>query len=243
MTTQTLTAPLPTRKASWWQSVTLIAMTALTLWACYRNPAYSSELEAGISMDLPIFVGDYAGMDEEVTAAERKILPPDTGFAKKRYSTLQNDELNCQIVMSGSGRRSIHKPEVCLDGQGWTIASREVIPITLKNGKPLEAMLLRLSKEIADKDGNRKTLRSLFVYYFVGKDITTPHHLNRIFLTSWDRVFHGVNHRWAFVIVNARVPGSIIPGGEDDAATLKRITDFIAEAQPKLARIEAQPLP
>jgi hypothetical protein len=37
----------------------------------------------------------------------------------------------------------------------------------------------------------------------VGKDKTTDDHFERIFLTSWDRIVHRVNHRWAYVIVSS----------------------------------------
>jgi hypothetical protein len=229
--------PVAPTKIGWWKSIGLLAMTGITLLACYRSPAFSSQLEAGIDLNLPIFVGDYSGMPQEITLAEKTILPPDTEFARKNYRTLSNQSLNCQIVMSGGGRRSIHQPEICLPGQGWTVMGKEVVPIALKDGKKMDAMVLRLSREFVDSNGKRQNLRSLFMYWFVGKDRTTPHHFERILLTSWDRVVHNVNHRWAYVTVSAEVLGSVIPGAESDEATLKRLKEFAGQIEPEITRL------
>ncbi len=50
-----------------------------------------------------------------------------------------------------------------------------------------------------------KELTSCFLYWFVGKDYSTPSHLQRTLRTTWDLLFHHLNHRWAYVIVSAQV--------------------------------------
>ena len=112
------------------------------------------------------------------------------------------------------------------------------MPIPLKNGKTMDTKVLHLSREYVDKSGKRQKRRSLFMYWFVGKDVTTASHARRIWLTSWDRIVRNVNHRWAFVIVNAEVPGSVMPGGADDDATLKKMKDFVSELEPKILKTE-----
>jgi hypothetical protein len=90
-----------------------------------------------------------------------------------------------------------------------------------------------LEREVQATARDRIKIRSLFIYWFVGKGITTPKHETRVFLTSWDRVMHNLNHRWAYVIVNSMVTKGLRPGGLDEQETLKMLKDFTAEIAPK----------
>ena len=66
---------------------------------------------------------DWAGREYPVSEVEKDNLPPDTGFSRKSYVNLLHpeQEVNISIVLSGKDRTSIHRPELCLVGQGWTI--------------------------------------------------------------------------------------------------------------------------
>ena len=58
----------------------------------------------------------------EVAVAEllRDILPADTGFSRKNYAFVadRTRDVFLSIVLSGRDRTSIHRPELCLVGQG-----------------------------------------------------------------------------------------------------------------------------
>jgi hypothetical protein len=136
------------------------------------------------------------------------------------------------IVLAGGEKRSIHRPEVCLPGQGWFIRSGEVVPIALKDGSTLEAMKLNLEREVDAGPGKRARIKSIFLYWFVGKKAVTPHHFKRVFLTSWDRIFRQLNHRWAYVIVTSMVTEGLVRNGKDEAQTLSMLKDFTAEIVP-----------
>ncbi len=183
-------------------------------------------------MNLPRVVGGYVGQEMEVTQAEKTILPLDTEFERSVYSSLDGAEVNCQIVLSGGEKRSIHRPEICLPGQGWTIKSARPVEVKLGEGAHLEVMELTLERPVELQDGTRKSLESLFLYWFVGSDKTTAYHHERIFLTSKDRVLQNINHRWAYVVVSTPVLGSIIKGGRDHAATEAMLHEFIREITP-----------
>jgi hypothetical protein len=62
---------------------------------------------------------------------------------------------NVTIVLSGAERRSIHRPEVCLDGQGWTLLDAHVIPVEISPGKVLEVKDLHISREIVRPDQSK----------------------------------------------------------------------------------------
>lgn len=200
------------------------------------NQAPTTATESGVIMDLPDQVGDFPGKALPVSKNELNLLPTDTEFAKKTYRTPSGQEITCQVVLSGAEKRSIHRPEVCLPGQGWTIKSTEFIPVPLKSGQTLTVAKLTLTQEFELKSGERKLVTMFYLYWFVGKNKTTAKHTVRILLTSWDRIMHNVNHRWAYVIVSAPVTDNLMLGGLDRDQTMKMLKDFIAEVTPSIIK-------
>jgi hypothetical protein len=219
---------------AWWRSATLILLTGVAIWLCRESSPPDIAPEVGVLMDLPTLVGEYWGTDEPVSPSELALLPADTEFAKKVYQSLTGDTLVAQIVLSGGEKRSIHRPEVCLPGQGWSIQSGEVIPVTLANGRSLDVMKLTLTRTIDVAPGKQRTLKSYFLYWFVGgKGTNTPYHWVRLAQTNWDMVVKKLQHRWAYVIVSANVLEGFRPGAKTDEQTLDMLKDFIRQAVPK----------
>jgi hypothetical protein len=217
----------------WWRTAVIVALPALTIWLCRESAPPNIAPEAGVVMDLPTLVGEYWGTGESVSPSELALLPADTEFEKKIYQDLSGNSLTAQVVLSGGEKRSIHRPEVCLPGQGWSIQSGEVVPITLANGRTLEVMKLALNREIETAPGERKNLKSYFLYWFVGKDTTTPYHWVRLAKTNWDMVTKKLQHRWAYVIVSAPVLEGFKPDAKSDQQTLDMLKDFIRQSVPK----------
>lgn len=184
-------------------------------------------------MDMPTLIGEYWGTSQPVTPSELALLPGDTEFEKKIYQDISGSSLSAQIVLSGGEKRSIHRPEVCLPGQGWSIQSGQVIPIQLSNGRNLKVMKLTLEREVEVSSGEIKNLKSYFLYWFVGKDTTTPSHFVRLAKTNWDMVTKNIQHRWAYIIVSAPVLEGFEPNGKNDEETLNMLKDFIRQAVPK----------
>ena len=150
------------------------------------------------------------------------------------YSCPDGGQINCQIVLSGGEKRSIHRPETCLPAQGWTKKTSQVITVKLDDGRSIDVMKLEISRPIEVQPGVRKELTSLFIYWFVGKGVTTPHHWYRILHTDWDRVVHGISHRWAYVIVSAPVLEGFAPGAKNQEQTLDTLKAFISEVAPEI---------
>lgn len=220
----------------WWRSIVFILAGVITIFACTRYSNIGTASEAGVIMQLPNSVGNLWGVDQPVSESEKVILPPDTEFAKKIYG-FGDDKIQCQIVLAGAEKRSIHRPEICLPGQGWSIKSGDVINVPLKNGHSLPVMKLTMTRTVQVSQTTHKELTALFLYWFVGKDSTTPYHWERILKTSWDRVVHKTNHRWAYVIVSAPVLAGFTPDGKDTKQTLEMLTNFIHEAAPEFMTI------
>jgi hypothetical protein len=218
---------------AWWRTGALIALAGITLWLTRQSAPPEIAPESGIVMKLPTLIGEFWGTDEPVSPSELAMLPGDTEFAKKIYQDLSGNSLTAQIVLSGGEKRSIHRPEICLPAQGWSIQSGEVIPVTLANGREIEVMNLTIVRDIEVAPGELRPLKSHFLYWFVGKDSTTPHHLVRLAKTNWDMVVKKLQHRWAYVIVSAPVLEGLRPGAKTDEQTLEMLKDFIRQAVPK----------
>jgi hypothetical protein len=224
---------MPSDSIPWWRTATLLVLSATAIWLSDRSAPPQLVPEAGVVMDLPTLVGEYWGTEEPVSPSELALLPGDTEFAKKIYQDLSGDTLTAQIVLSGGEKRSIHRPEVCLPAQGWTIQSGEVIPIKLDSGRELEVMKLTLLRKIEVAPGEFRDLKSYFLYWFVGKDSTTPYHWVRLAKTNWDIVARQLQNRWAYVIVSAPVLEGFRPGAQNDTETLNMLKDFLRQAVPK----------
>jgi len=211
-----------------------LALAVVVFFLCRQNPDAKINPESGVRLTLPECVGSYTGKPADVSESEKVILPADTQFAKMLYTSFGGEQINCQVVLSGGEKRSIHRPETCLPGQGWTKKTSQVIPVKLNDGRTLEVMKLVIARPVEIQPGVRKELTSLFIYWFVGKDITTPHHWYRILHTDWDRVVHGISHRWAYVIVSAPVLDGFVPGAKNQEQTLEALKAFIGEVAPEI---------
>src|SRR4029077_13613693 len=130
-------------------------------------------------------------------------------------------------------RQSIHRPQVCLVGQGWAIQKEETIPITLADGEVQKVRKLTL---VRTQDGMQ--IVGYFIYWFIGKDKTTDDHIERIFLTSWDRIVHRVNHRWAYVIVSSTLPHESKVTDRERLKVLSDLLSFTRELIPRIQRPE-----
>ena len=211
-----------------------LALAVAAFFLTRQNPNAQVNMESGVKMELPERVGDFSGKSAEVSESEHEILPKDTQFAKMLYTSPGGQQLSCQIVLSGGEKRSIHRPETCLPAQGWTKKSSQTVPVKLDDGRTIEVMKLVISRPVEVQPGARKELKSLFLYWFVGKDITTPYHWKRILRTDWDRVIHGVSHRWAYVIVSAPVLEGFVPGGKNEDQTMEMLKRFVGEVAPQI---------
>ncbi len=216
----------------WGRLAAAVLFFALVLAVCRFSPNPNSSLQAGVRMQLPDSYNGMMATDLGMSAAEQKILPTDTGFARKLYRDPAGDQIACTLVLAGGEKRSIHRPEVCLPGQGWNIRSGEVVPVTLSNGRRLEVMKLTLEQDVQTGPGHYIKRKCLFLYWFVGKGVTTPSHTWRVFLTSWDRVMRNLNHRWAYVIASSLVMDNLMPNGKNEEQTLQMLEKFISDTAP-----------
>ena len=179
---------------------------------------------------LPAFLGtDWIGRATEVTAVEREILPPDTGYSRKLYVPLADPAraVFFSIVLSGRDRTSIHRPELCLVGQGWTIEQSELhrfaYPASM-GGDGFSATMLHVRREVATPRGP-VVVPQLVSYWFVGSDGVAATHWQRFAADAWNRLRHLRADRWAYVLLQT-------DASDGEAAALARMQAVLSQTLP-----------
>ncbi len=225
-----------------WRSGVLLLLAAVAGTSYWFNPPMNVPSQAGVVMDLPVIVGDYFGKKGEITKVELDLLPKDTEFARRFYQDSRGNHIECSIVLSGAEQRSIHRPEGCLTGQGWTVVGQDNLPIPLASGHPLAARKLNVERRVTDPNGGGVvTLRAIYLYWFVGQNVTTPSEMKRVLLTNWDRVIHNRAHRWAYVSVFCFVTENLRPDGLNTEQTQALLVDFTRQIVPTFQVSEMPP--
>jgi exosortase/archaeosortase family protein len=159
-------------------------------------------------VELPGFLAsDWMGNRIEPTAIERIILPPDTGYSRKLYFSREgpSQQVLLSIVLSGRDRTSIHRPELCLVAQGYTIdgSSFHTFAYPGRADAGFRATLLHVRRAIPGT-GGKASDPELVAYWFVGSDRVVPSQGERMIHDAWNRVFRGRADRWAYVLLQTR---------------------------------------
>ena len=218
---------------------TIIISSFLTALLTRRIDSITNSGKCGIALTanevdpipLPSMLNiDWAGREYPVSKVEKDNLPPDTGFSRKNYINLLHPEqvVQISIVLSGKDRSSIHRPELCLVGQGWTIKDsffRDFSVPEMKGGL-LKTTVLRVEHAMNNADDSEILIPALFAYWFVGADTVVPTHGERLFHMARERLFGFNVNRWAYVFVQ-----TICPDGEE--AGLQRLQEVIGLTVPQ----------
>ena len=184
-------------------------------------------------IELPAFAGtEWFGRRAEVSAVEREILPPDTGFSRKLYHAAADarQRVFLSIVLSGRDRSSIHRPELCLVAQGWTVVGATEHRFRSRGGAEASfpATVLHVQREVATPRG-KSVVPQLVAYWFVGGDAVVATHGRRLAVDAWNRVALGRTDRWAYVLMQC-------DAADGTAAALKRMQEVLDETLPVFQR-------
>ena len=230
--------PPPPRPGTVARIAVMLALGGATAALCLLTPSPNTSPLAGVIMDLPERIGNFTGKVIAATPGEIATLPADTQIIRREYLDPAGDRIMASIVLSGGEKRSIHRPEVCLPAQGWSMRGGKVERVALADGGDLDVMNLSLVRDVEVGPGDRRKLYANYFYWFVGKNVTTPHHWTRVFLTSYDRITKNLNHRWAYVIVMSIITEGFVPLGKNEAQTVQMLKEFTAEIAPTFMRKE-----
>ncbi len=158
--------------------------------------------------------------------AEKEQLPPDTEFVKSAFTNEIGTRLHTSIVLSGTARDSIHRPQRCLKGQGNTLETEYSLEVPLPGRDPLMVKVIKTSRVYRTEDGETPYY-GFYAYWFVGQARETSSHYARMFWLAWDRVINSQANRWAYIAVS----------GERDSENNdfeEYIISFIQEVYPEV---------
>jgi hypothetical protein len=186
---------------------------------------------------LPEQVLDYRSEAVPTTEVERLTLPPDTTFGKRFYQAPDGFAVFTSVVLMGTDRTSIHKPEFCLEGQGWSTLKTEQLDIPMTRPAPyaLPVTRMTLSRTVKARDGSLVEMRGLYVFWFVADGAVTASHWERIRSMSVEMLRSGTLQRWAYVACLSTFP----PGREE--AAYERMQQFLSAAVPEFQRTHRAP--
>ena len=226
-----------------WRSLIILVLCAATALLCHTSTAARGGDDSGVLTELPSVAGTFVNREEiKASQAELDLLPKDTTLIKRLYrDAAANDNAHVSLVLAGQDTRAIHKPEVCLPGQGWTITSSTVHPVAMKNGTTLQVRDLALQKLDQRTEGQKRLIKAHYVYWFVGKGVSTTSDVERQWLSFKDSVFNGVNHRWAYPSVMAFVtqgmdPRQSVQRERNDTQTVGMLLDLVRTLAPKFQK-------
>lgn len=154
-------------------------------------------------VELPAFLGtEWIGRRIEVSAVEREILPADTGFSRKNYVRVADGSQSVflSIVLSGRDRTSIHRPELCIVGQGWSIFSSGEHRFSWPD-RPDRTVPVTLLSTVRTEARDNRRVPTLVAYWFVNGDTIVSTHWERFLYDVWNRLRHGRVDRWAYVLM------------------------------------------
>lgn len=185
---------------------------------------------------LPEWVLDYTSTNVPQHEVVTNVLPADTSYGQRIYSQPNSHwlkQLTLNVVLMGMDRTSLHKPQFCLEGQGWRIDDKQTAELTIPVARPqpyeLPVIKLVATREFSDGKGQTVLLRGVYVYWFVADGFLSGDKSGgeRMWGMAKHMLQTGELQRWAYVSCFAVCP----PGQEE--ATYERMKQFITASVPE----------
>ena len=179
---------------------------------------------------LPESLPGYRSQPVAQAAVVTNMLPRDTSYGQRAYVTPDGFQCLANVVLMGTSRNSIHKPQICLTAQGWALndaGSREEL-VRMDRPVPYDLPVMRLdASRPAQLHGETVTEKGIYVYWFVDADRLTAQHSRRLWWMAEDMVLKNELDRWAYVTFFS----VCLPGQEQ--VTFDRMKQLIIAAVPE----------
>lgn len=215
----------------------------------YCLPKAGEMSASAIRMELPLELGSWSFNHRPPSEEEIKVLAADTQFAKAiclrprpgEYDPIRGgripDRIDLSVVLSGHDlNNSIHRPERCMPAQGHALGVSKTVDLKLPNGRAIKVKrLLSVQSLPVDETHTRyESHQCLTYYFFVGHRVTTHDHFERTMIDMKDRLFYGMDQRWAYVSASmwyGKVPwiGSEVHIDEVDTKLQEFLGQFAAQ--------------
>lgn len=159
----------------------------------------SQNLEVTLPERLPGYTMELLPVDAIVT----NVLPRDTSYGHCRYtSTDSNFAAQVNVVLMGTDRTSLHKPQFCLTGAGWNINKTEVDKIRMEKPFAYDLPVIKLTVSGQfNVEGRPVVAHGVYVYWYVADDAlsASPSGSDRMWSIARELITTGVLQRWAYV--------------------------------------------
>ena len=188
------------------------------------------KLVATNSVLLPEKVLNYTSQPIPMDPMVWGVLPKDTEFGQRYYEAPDGFGIQHMVVLMGADRTSIHKPEFCLDGGGWSFFGDEILAIPMERPVKYELPVRKLLVRAERKDpvtGKMVQVEGVYLFWFVSGDKLTAKHNDRMLWMAKDLLTRGELQRWAYVIAFA-----ICSPGQTEA-TFNRMERFVRASVPE----------
>ena len=162
----------------------------------YKDAAYYVR-----DLDFPDICPNGGDRLYNCSRAEKEQLPADTQFVKSAFTNSAGTRLHTSIVLSGTARDSIHRPQRCLKGQGNTLENEYSLEVPINGRNPLVVRVIKTSRIFQTAEGE-VPYYGFYAYWFVGQTRETSSHYVRMFWLAWDRVVNSEANRWAYIAVS-----------------------------------------
>jgi len=185
---------------------------------------------ATMKIELPAQVLNFTSTNVPESEIELGYFPKDTSFEERYY--LSPDDapgISATVILMGADRTSIHRPEYCLAGQGFSCDEKTVVDIPVRGPKPypLPVAKWKVSRMIQQPDGQNVKLSGVYVFWFVADNEQTTGNVRFQCDLVRDLLLKGVLQRWAYISYFS----ACLPGQED--ATFERMKGLIAASVPE----------
>jgi hypothetical protein len=184
-----------------------------------------------LQVDLPERVLDYTSEALEPDELTTNTLPADTSFGQRAYSAPDGFGVALSVVLMGTDRTSLHKPQFCLEGQGFHIDATKSEETTIHVEKPTgyELPVVKLVANHTTASAQPQVQTGVYVYWYVadGALSASVSGFQRMWWMSRELLKTGILQRWAYISCFA----VCAPGQEN--ATFERMKSFIAAAAPE----------
>lgn len=182
-----------------------------------------------MKINLPERVLDFTSTNVPEPEIAIGYFPKDTSYAERMYFGPNNCRIQNTAILMGSDRTSIHRPEYCMPGQGWSIDDKQVLDIPIRDQPPykLQVAAWKVSQVVQQSDGKSVKVGGVYLYWYVANNEETMNHDKMLEWLTLDLFRTGELQRWAYV---SYFSGGFSPEQED--AALAQIKRLVAASVP-----------
>jgi hypothetical protein len=182
-----------------------------------------------LKIGLPERVLDFTSTNVPEPDVAIGYFPKDTSYAERVYSAPDGLRIQSTVILMGADRTSIHRPEYCLPGQGWSIDDKTVVKLPIADQPPYSLDVARwyISTTVQQPDGQKGKIAGIYAFWYVADNEETADHDKMLEWLTLDLFRTGALQRWAYCSYFA----ACMPGQQD--ATFEQMKRLIAASVPQ----------